>query len=168
MPYDFAVPSAGPTIASAVRTSDTSADVTWTPLSLALARGVVTSYSVKYRSMTSQSEDCSASDASSWTAMPSTTSATSLIIVGLNPSRGYCVAVAATTSAGTGPYGTPGRIPSKLSTSVGKSDRSSTTVTPRLHPSTQRKESITKLNNIANFVHILPMVTNSGAGLHVQ
>ena len=119
------MPSAGPTIASAVRTSDTSADVTWTPLSLAVARGVVTSYSVKYRSMTSQSEDCSASDASSWTAMPSTTSATSLIIVGLNPSRGYCVAVAATTSAGTGPYGTPGTIPSKLSISLLKRARSS-------------------------------------------
>ena len=36
-----------------------------------------------------------------------------LTIGDLDSATAYCVAVAATTSAGTGPYGTPGTIPRK-------------------------------------------------------
>ena len=153
------MPSAGPTISSAVRTSDSTAEVTWTPLSLAVARGQVTSYSVKYQSMTSQSEDCSASDASTWTAMPRTTSTTSLVIVGLNPSLGYCVAVAATTSAGTGPYGTPGTIPRKLSTVfVGL-----VLLSHPLHPAIHRGDNICVCNTNWILVLLLPRATSPGA-----
>ena len=54
-----------------------------------------------------------------------------------------CVAVAATTSARTGPYSPPATIPYKLSTSVYMRARSSTTVTPNFHT----EKIIMKLNN---------------------
>ena len=84
--------------------------MTWAPLGNEIARGNVTSYSVKYRRMTFQNELCSASNANSWSVMANTTTATTINIAELDSSSGYCVAVAATTSAGTGPYGSPATI----------------------------------------------------------
>ena len=106
----FAVPLVGPAIIRTVRTNATTAIVTWAVLGNEIARGNVTSYSAKYRRMKFQTELCSASNASSWSVMAKTTPATTLSIAELDPSSGYCVAVAATTSAGTGPYGTPATI----------------------------------------------------------
>ena len=105
-----AVPSVGPSIIRTVRTSATTAIVTWAPLGNEVARGNVTSYSVKYRRMIFQNELCSASNANSWFVMANTTTATTINIAELDSSSGYCVAVAATTSAGTGPYGSPATI----------------------------------------------------------
>jgi len=100
------VPLAGPNITSAVRTSTTTANVAWTPLSPAVARGEVTSYTVRYRPMYSQNESCSTSNANSWTVGGSKANTNANIsITDLDPSTGYCVAVAATTMAGNGPYG---------------------------------------------------------------
>lgn len=108
-----AVPTLGPSVTSAVRTSTTTATLSWAALGHEMARGNVIGYSVRYRPMTSQDERCSASDANTWTAKPNTTSTTTLDIMGLDPKAAYCVAVAATTSVGTGPYGTPATIASK-------------------------------------------------------
>ena len=108
-----AVPVVGPNITSAIRTSTTTATLNWAALGHEMARGDVSGYSVRYRPRTSPTERCAASDANSWTITPKTTSATTLDIVELDPNSGYCVAVAATTSAGTGPYGTPSTISSK-------------------------------------------------------
>jgi len=107
------VPTLGPSVTSAVRTSTTTATLSWAALGHEAARGNVIGYSVKYRPMTSQDQRCSALDANTWTAKPNTTSTTTLDIMGLDPKAAYCVAVAATTSAGTGPYGTPATIASK-------------------------------------------------------
>ena len=65
------MPSVGPSIIRTVRTSNTTAIVTWAPLGNEIARGNIAE---------------------------------------LDSSSGYCVAVAATTSAGTGPYGSPATI----------------------------------------------------------
>lgn len=111
--YNSAVPTVGPSVTSAVRTSTTTATLSWAALGHEMARGNVIGYSVRYRPMTSQDERCSASDANTWTAKPNTTSTTTLDIMGLDPNAAYCVAVAATTSVGTGPYGTPATIASK-------------------------------------------------------
>ena len=107
------MPTLGPSVTSAVRTSTTTATLSWAALGHETARGNVIGYSVRYRPMTSQDERCSALDANTWTAKPNTTSTTTLDIMGLDPSVAYCVAVAATTNAGTGPYGTPATIASK-------------------------------------------------------
>ena len=88
--------------------------MTWAALGNDIARGNVTSYSVKYRPTAFQTEHCSASNANSWLVTAKTTPASTLSIAGLDPTSGYCVAVAATTSAGTGPYGIPATILGKL------------------------------------------------------
>ena len=111
------MPIAGPNITSAVRTTTTTDDVTWAPLSnLTVTRGFVISYTVRYRPKSSQSENCAASNVSSWAAGDGVTIVTmnaSISTTGLDPNSGYCVAVAATTRAGTGPYSTPATIESK-------------------------------------------------------
>ena len=107
------MPTLGPSVTSAVRTSTTTATLSWAALGHETARGNVIGYSVRYRPMTSQDERCSALDANTWTAKPNTTSNTTFDLMGLDPKVAYCVAVAATTNAGTGPYGTPVTIASK-------------------------------------------------------
>ena len=111
--YNSAVPTVGPSVTSVVRTSTTTATLNLTALGHETARGNVIGYSVRYRPKTSQDERCSASDANTWTAKPNTTSNTTFDLMGLDPKVAYCVAVAATTNAGTGPYGTPATIASK-------------------------------------------------------
>ena len=64
--------------------------------------------------MYSQNESCSTSNANSWTVGGSKANTNANIsITDLDPSTGYCVAVAATTSAGNGPYGKPVAIERK-------------------------------------------------------
>ena len=107
------MPSVGPNITSAVRTGIDTATVSWGTLPHDVARGNVTSYSIRYRPTNTQSEPCGASNANLWTATPKKSSSPTLNIMELDGVTAYCVAVAATTSAGTGPYGTPATISSK-------------------------------------------------------
>ena len=109
------MPSVGPNITSAVRTGIDTATVSWGTLPHEVARGIVTSYFIRYRPTNTQSEPCGASNANLWTVTPNISSSPTLNIMGLDGVTAYCVAVAATTSAGTGPYGTPGTIPRKES-----------------------------------------------------
>ena len=111
--WNSAVPSVGPNITSAVRTGIDSATVTWGILPHEVAQGTVTSYSIRYRPTNTQSELCRASNANLWTVTPKTSSSPTLNIMDLGGATAYCVAVAATTGAGTGPYGIPGTIPRK-------------------------------------------------------
>ena len=107
------MPSVGPNITSAVRTDIDTATVTWETLPHEVARGIVTSYSIRYRPTNAQSEPCEASNANLWTVTPKTSRSPTLNIMELDGTTAYCVAVAATTGGGTGPYGTPATIPRK-------------------------------------------------------
>lgn len=108
------MPSVGPNITSAARTAADTATVSWGVLPHEVARGIVTSYSIRYRPTMNSFEQCGASNANTWSQVMSTRSSSPMLTIGnLDSATAYCVAVAATTSAGTGPYGTPGTIPRK-------------------------------------------------------
>lgn len=107
------MPSVGPNITSAVRTGIDTATVSWGTLPHEVAQGIVTSYFIRYRPTNTQSEPCGASNANLWTVTPKTSRSPTLNIMELDGTTAYCVAVAATTGGGTGPYGTPATIPRK-------------------------------------------------------
>ena len=71
------------------------------------AGGIISHYSVRYRPKDYTNENCSNTNASTWTTNTKTADGTSILITELMPTRDYCVAVAATTNAGTGIYSRP-------------------------------------------------------------
>ena len=103
----FTAPTVAPTITSAVRINGTTARITWTAVDTMNAGGVISHYSVRYRAKAYPTENCANTNASTWTTNTKTDEGTSILVDDLMPTLDYCVAVAATSSAGTGLYSTP-------------------------------------------------------------
>ena len=105
--WQFTVPTVAPTITSAVRINATTARITWTAVDSMNVGGIISHYSVRHRPKAYPTENCSNTNASTWTTNTKTDEGTSIIITELVATLDYCVAVAATSSAGTGLYSTP-------------------------------------------------------------
>lgn len=103
----FAAPTVAPTITSAVRINTTTARITWNAVDTMNTGGVISHYSVRYRAKEYPTENCANTNASTWTTNTKTDEGTSILVDDLMPTLDYCVAVAATSSAGTGLYSTP-------------------------------------------------------------
>lgn len=112
--WQFAAPTVAPTVTSAVRTNATTARIMWSAVNTMGAGGIISHYSVRYRPKDYPNENCSNTNASTWTTNTKTADGTSILITELIPTRDYCVAVAATTNAGTGIYSRPVQRKRKL------------------------------------------------------
>ena len=111
----LAVPSVAPTVATVRRDSATTVVLTWDPLSLVESRGFLTDYKVAY--MSTLRSSCPQIDLeTASTTLSVDKENTQTVISNLDPGLEYCVAIAASTVAGTSDFSDTQKVPCKCTT----------------------------------------------------
>ena len=111
----LAAPSVAPTVARVKRVSATTVILMWGPLSLVESRGFLTDYKVAY--INTQSSSCPQIDLQTMsTTLSVDKESTQIMINNLDPGLEYCVAMAASTVAGTSGFSDTQKVPCKCTT----------------------------------------------------
>jgi len=114
----LAAPSVAPTVARVKRVSATTVILMWGPLSLVESRGFLTDYTVAY--INTQRSSCPQIDLQTMTTTLSVDKeSTQIMINNLDPRLEYCVAIAASTVAGTSGFSDTQKVPCKCTTTDG-------------------------------------------------
>ena len=109
------VPSVAPMFVRVRRTTATTANLTWSQLSLVESRGFLTAYKVTYRNT---QRSCPQIDPEMGTTLSVDQDETQLVISDLDPRLEYCVGIAASTVAGMSDYSAAVKVPCKSATVV--------------------------------------------------
>ena len=108
-------PSVAPTVAALKRISGTTVILAWDPLSLAEAQGFLTDYKMAYMNTTRSS--CPQIELETMsTTLSVDKESTQIVINNLVPGLEYCVAIAASTVAGTSGFSDTQKVPCKCTT----------------------------------------------------
>ena len=111
----LAVPSIAPTVASVKRVSATTVILTWEALSLVESQGFLTDYKVAY--INTQRSGCPQIDRETTsTTLSVDKESTQIVIKNLDPGLEYCVAIAASTVAGTSGFSDTQKVLCKCTT----------------------------------------------------
>ena len=110
----LAVPSVAPTVATLKRISATTVIMMWGPLSLVESQGFLTDYKVGY--VNTQRSSCPQIDLEMSTTLSVDKESTQIVINNLNPGLEYCMAIAASTVAGTSGFSDTQKVPCKCAT----------------------------------------------------
>ena len=110
----LAVPSVAPTVATLKRISATTVIMMWGPLSLVESQGFLTDYKVGY--VNTQRSSCPQIDLEMSTTLSVDKESTQIVINNLNPGLEYCMAITASTVAGTSGFSDTQKVPCKCAT----------------------------------------------------